>query len=265
MAPPSRWRGWQNAEIYDGFARRDGIYRWLNRELAVSAELANARRVLDLACGTGATAEACLALLPRDAELIGVDGSAEMVGVARARLRDPRAGFRVADAEDLAEALGGPFDRALCNAAFWQFHRPTAVFAGLAVLLSPGALFVFNAPAERVTGEATRADPYQQALARAVEAETGRPIDTGAGDLDPERLTAELATAGFELLRRERRIYRGRQGELMELMEVPAMVRPLAGELPQPVQDRVLARARRDADPARAVEVPWVFFTARRR
>ncbi len=256
------WRGWRNAEIYDRFVRERPLYRALNRRLVELADVAAARRVLDLACGTGATARACLARLPAAATLVGVDASEAMVEVARAGVDDPRAHFEVATALDLG-AAGAGFDRALCNAAFSQFPAPAAVLAALAALLEPGALFVFNLPAATVAGEPAAVHPFQVALARALAARgstVSRPPE-----VDPEHLAALLAENGFEQVLRERFVYRGRQDELMELMEIPAMLARSAPGVPERDRAGAVAEARRRTDPAQAVEVPWIYLVARRR
>ena len=254
----SPWSGWANAEIYDRFVREGRIYRELNRRLVELADVGSARRVLDLACGTGATARACLAVLPPDGGLVGVDGSAEMVAVARERTPDPRARFAVAAAAELAAAAPGPFDRAVCNAAFWQFPAPAVVLRALAAVLAPGALFVFNLPASRLAGEAAEAHPFQVALSR----ELG---GAGLGErIEPEVLTALFRETGFRLVRRERFVYRGRQLEMMDLMAIPAMLRRTAPDLTSAQRRAALAVARRRSDPEQPVAVPWVFFLTRR-
>lgn len=276
MAPPdlpdSPWTGWINASVYDAFVARHGIYRELNRWLAELAELAGARRVLDLGCGAGATAEACLAVLPRSAELVGVDASRAMVELARSRILDPRARFvtapAAAAADALADLVGAPaerFDRAVSNAAFWQFPSARPVLAALTRMLEPGALFVFNVPAERVAGEEPpAAHPFQVALAREVERASGRPFPRTPTRLDPGELDRKLAETGFGPAARHRRLYRGRQRELMELMEIPAMIEPLTPGLDAERRHEVLARAGRRVDPEQEVAVPWIYFVARR-
>ena len=277
MPSESPWAGWRNAEIYDAFVSEHGIYRALNRRLVELAEVATARRVLDLACGGGATARACLEVLPARGELVGVDGSEAMVRVARARIRDPRARFEVAPAAALERAARGPFDRAVSNAAFWQFPNRRAVLAALARVTEEGALLVFNVPdellaLEEVAGErAARAlprqaggpTPFQVALARAIEARTGHP-PPAASPVDPDRLAHRLSEAGFELLRREPFAYRARQAELMELMAIPAMLHRLAPDLPDPDRQAALTEARRRTDPDQQVTIPWTYFIARR-
>lgn len=288
MPSESPWAGWKNAEIYDAFVSEHGIYRALNRRLVELAEVATARRILDLACGGGATARACLEVLPARGDLVGVDGSEAMVRVARARVRDPRARFEVAPAAALERVARGPFDRVVSNAAFWQFPSRRAVFAALARVTGEGALLVFNVPDELLAGprrgepagerparaasaEAATEDapepagptPFQVALARAVEARTGHP-PPAASPVDPGRLEARLAEAGFEPVRREPFAYRTRQAELMELMAIPAMLHRLAPELSDPGRQAALTEARQRTDPDQEVTIPWTYFVARR-
>jgi len=255
------WRGWDNAEIYDGFVREHRIYRQLNRRIVRMADLEGARRVLDLGCGTGATATECLRVLDPDADLVGVDASAEMVEVARANVPDPRASFVVAGAAGLAEAVAGPFDRVVCNAAFWQFPSPGAVFRALARVAAPGARFVFNVPAERVRGERPRIHPFQVALARAIEQRTGRPMAGVPTAIDLDGLIDLAAEAGFRPEATERLDYVGRQGELVELMSIPAMIRPLTPGLEDAAREAIVEDARERVDPDEEVVVPWVYVS----
>ena len=103
------WSSWINAEIYDRFVRERRIYDWLNTHLVRLADLRLARRILDVGCGTGATALACLGKMDSGAELVGIDSSEEMIGVARSNALDPRARFEVLPAA-AADRLDGTFD-----------------------------------------------------------------------------------------------------------------------------------------------------------
>jgi SAM-dependent methyltransferase len=253
------WASWINAEIYDRFVRERRIYDRLNRELVRLADLASSRRILDLGCGTGATAEACLREMAPHAELVGVDASREMVGVARANVLDPRARFEVAAAAEV-DRLSETFDRVVCNAAFWQFPAARPVFRALARRTAARALFVCNVPAERVVGEDAPVHPFQVSLLREIEAELGRSLLATPVMLDPPRLAATAAECGFTLSWTERFVYEGLQEELMELMAIPAMIRPLTPELLPDQRDAVLSRARERSDPGLRVTVPWIYF-----
>lgn len=259
------WTGWKNAEVYDAFTRSRDIYRRLNERLVDLAEIAEANRVLDLACGAGATTLACLPHLHRDAEIVGVDASAAMVAVARAGVLDPRARFEVAPAASVHEVLSGPFDRVVCNAAFWQFPSPLAALRSVARLTETRARLVFNVPAERVEGEASEIHPFQMALAREIEARTGTPISRNPVTIDPAHLESWFAEAGFDLTDRVRFVYEGPQEELIELMEIPAMIEPITPGLAQEEREAVIGDARGKVSGREMVRVPWIYFAAVRR
>lgn len=258
------WRGWDNAERYDRFVREGGIYRALNAACVDVVDVAAARSVLDLACGTGATAEAALARMGRDAELVGVDASPEMVEVARTNVPDPRARFAVAAAADVAEVTPGPFDAALCNAAFWQFPSAGAVLRAVVALLAPGARFVFNVPCERLRGHRPTIHAFQAALAREIERRTGAPMPTTATSIDPAVLERAIDDAGLALVRRERHVVRTVQRELAELMTLPAMIRPIAPALDEEALEETVEAARRRVDLDEPVEVAWAYFVVER-
>ncbi|HEY4812223.1 MAG TPA: class I SAM-dependent methyltransferase [Solirubrobacteraceae bacterium] len=106
------------------------------------------RRVLDLGAGTGLMSAAVLARYP-DAELVLVDGAAEMLDQARERLP---VGSTTTVVADLREALpGGPFDAAVSALAIHHLENPDKrdLFARVYDALRPGGVFV---NAEHVTG-----------------------------------------------------------------------------------------------------------------
>ena len=92
-------------------------------------------RILDLGCGTGAlTAE----IASRGAEVLGVDGSEEMV--SRARERFPALRFEVLDARQLR--FDAEFDAVFSNAVLHWIPESEQVIAGIARALKPGGRFV---------------------------------------------------------------------------------------------------------------------------
>jgi len=256
------WKSWRNAEIYDAYVREHSIYRQLNGHLVDLSDIETARRILDLACGSGATTAACLATMPAGSEIVGVDGSDAMVGVARARTIDPRARFEVAAAADVGRIVEGTFDRCLCNAAIWQFPSIPNVIRAVARLLVPGGLFVFNVPAERL-GEGETIHPFQIALARAIERRSGSRLHSPRL-VEGESIDEGLLDAGFSIERKDQFSWRGRQGELQKLMEIPAMIEPLTPGLDDTARSEILTEAARSSDPREVVVVPWVYFVARR-
>jgi ubiquinone/menaquinone biosynthesis C-methylase UbiE len=258
------WKSWRNAEVYDRFVIEGSIYRAINEELARRADLPSARRVLDLACGTGATAAACLARMSGDATLLGVDSAEPMVALARDNNADPRARFEVAAADALSPDVHGTFDRVVCCAAFWQFASPRAALQSIARVLDRGTL-VFNVPAEHVAGEEALSHPLQVSLARAIEAHTGQAFDSARTKLDPDVVDALLDEAGFEPTRRHVFEYEGEQGEMLDLLGIPAMREFLAPDLGGDEWEAVLRTARGTTVEAERMRLPWIVFVARRR
>lgn len=90
-------------------------------------------RILDLGCGDGALTKA---LIDAGAEVVGVDGSPEMVEVARAAGIDAH----VVDGHVLT--FDAEFDAVFSNAALHWMTRPDEVIAGVARALKPGGRFV---------------------------------------------------------------------------------------------------------------------------
>lgn len=96
--------------------------------------------ILEPGCGTGLYTRLLLAAFPR-AEILGVDISAAMLEVARRKIADPRATFRIADAETFDD---GRYDLISANAAFQWFTDLPGSLARLAGLLAPGGTLSFS-------------------------------------------------------------------------------------------------------------------------
>jgi trans-aconitate methyltransferase len=90
-------------------------------------------RALDLGCGDGALTKV---LVDAGAEVVGVDGSAEMVAAARA------AGIDAHVVDGHALGFDAEFDAVFSNAALHWMTRPDEVIAGVARALVPGGRFV---------------------------------------------------------------------------------------------------------------------------
>lgn len=123
------------------------------------------RRVLDAACGTGRHA---LALAQRGYQAAGADSSAAMIERARALAAEQglEVPFAVAGLGELARALPGPYDAALClGNSLPHLLTPEAVqgaLADLAALLRPGGVLVVqNRNYDRVWRQRERFMPLQ--------------------------------------------------------------------------------------------------------
>jgi ubiquinone/menaquinone biosynthesis C-methylase UbiE len=96
-------------------------------------------RLLDVGCGTGLSTRALLETYP-DAEIVGVDASAEMLAQARAKAWPATVRFVHSRAEELSAAgVAGPFDGILAAYLLRNLPDVSAGVADLRDLLAPGA------------------------------------------------------------------------------------------------------------------------------
>lgn len=142
------WDSEDNAAAYDAYAVNHPFYVDSSRDLVRLAAIEPGHTVLDLACGTGATTRALHDLHGGGLTITGVDRSDAQLTHARRRHPDVR--FLRRSSDQVGDL--GPFDRIICNAAFWQL--PTAAtLAALEQATRPGARLAFNMPAFWLVGE----------------------------------------------------------------------------------------------------------------
>jgi len=138
----SSWDDPETAEYYEAFCSRHTRYIRANAELIKHAQLVPNMDVLDLAAGTGRTAEAVLQFLGDNGKLLCVEPHAGMRIEGMRRLADPRVEWSA-----VLPGMPESFDRILCGAAIWQLHPLPETFRVLAHLLRPGGALAFNIPA----------------------------------------------------------------------------------------------------------------------
>lgn len=135
------------AESYDKFTTDVDYIKWADYyEKLFSLFNINVQTILDLACGTGSLS---MILAHRGYELIGVDGSSEMLAIANQKayeMEDKRPMFLCQAMEELD--LYGTVDAAVCSLDSLNYLMSTDALdrtvARLRFFIRPGGLFLFD-------------------------------------------------------------------------------------------------------------------------
>jgi trans-aconitate 2-methyltransferase len=187
----SRTREW-DAETYDRVSAPQG--EW-SRAVIDRLDLGGGETVLDAGCGSGRVSELLAARLP-SGRLIGVDGSAAMIEMARRRL-GPGVELVVRDLLDLD--LDCEVDAVFSNAVFHWIEDHDALFGVLYRAVRPGGRLEAQCGGEgnvanlrAIVERLERLPPYAEHL-------TGR--ERSWNFASPERTAERLASAGFTDIR----------------------------------------------------------------
>jgi SAM-dependent methyltransferase len=129
------------ASSYDEFVGVSRIHR-----VAIPSMLrlcAEGNSVLDVACGQGALTRELARRFPM---VVGVDRSAELIGIARERGGAPHVRYLTGDAEALSSFFDASFDGATCCLALTDFDDLSAVLAAISRLVIASLHPCFEAP-----------------------------------------------------------------------------------------------------------------------
>lgn len=183
-------KGWQRVagRYQDSWA---GLTAGFIEPLADAARVASGQRVLDVCCGPGFVAEAAQA---RGADVVGLDFTAEMVTIARARC--PEVEFHHGDAQSLPFD-DASFDAVLMNFGLLHLAQPERALREAARVLRAGGRYAFTvwAGPDESAGAKIVQDALQAHGNLAVPVPQG-PDHLRHGRLDDWRRT--LADAGFD-------------------------------------------------------------------
>jgi len=263
----ARWDDASTAQAYEAFCRRHRRYRRANAALVAHAALAPGQRVLDVAAGTGRTAEAALPRIGPGGSILCVEPAGAMRARGAERVRDPRVRWtsRLPDA-------ARRYDRVLCGAAIWQLAPLDASFARLAALLAPRGALVFNIPAHYLLepdAPGGGRDPWLVELPALVERHRAAAEEVpgaGAGAVPARPPSADdvarlLADAG---LRAERWSFEVRisQAAYRDWLKIPPVSEGLFPGLPPSERARRLDDAYHHADHASWRRERWLGWTS---
>lgn len=120
---------------WDSFTDAGKVQRALTTLLEGYA-LRPTERIVDLGCGTGNLTQVLCSVLGPEGRIAAVDLSPAMISTARARVRDERVEWLVADAMALPLGDAG-FDRIICFSAWPHFPHPGHVARELGRVVRP--------------------------------------------------------------------------------------------------------------------------------
>jgi len=262
---PAGWvASWDDAETvrrFERFCRTHDRYAVANSLLADHAGLESAARVLDVAAGTGRTAQAALERMKADTAIVCWDPSCRMRETGISRIDDPRLSW----SEEMPQ-VGAEFDRILCGAGIWQLLPLEATLGTLAQLLVPGGLLAFNIPSLYL-GEPDEPGGGQDPLLLRL------PAILAEGRAPASKPSSRLPTAdGMEALmlktglRPQRWTFRLKltQQALRDWLKIPVMTEGILGGIDPDERDRRIDRAYRETDPDSWRWERWTGWTAAR-
>ncbi|MDQ7005682.1 MAG: methyltransferase domain-containing protein [Acidobacteriota bacterium] len=253
---PDDWNDLLGAEIYAETARWGHVYPVLAEHLVDALGAEPPGPVLDLACGTGIVAEA-LRRRWESVPVVGLDLAPAMAGLARRALPEPLFAALAADPRALP-LPGAVFAAATCSAALWHFPQLGAALGELRRCLKAEGRFAFSIPCSQLRDEATPPPaPLQLALARVGRQLFGRDPSPAGPVLARRELIARGRERGFTLGCERHVDLVVPQGELLDLLEVPALGARLYPEADPERRGQWLERVRAAVDPAEAAEIRW--------
>jgi SAM-dependent methyltransferase len=186
----------------------------------------HARRVLELAAGTGILTAGLVEALP-EAEIIATDLNPAMVEYAAARV--PDATWQVADATDL-DFADSSFDLVVCQFGVMFFSDRIGAYRGIRRVLAPGGMFLFNTWDTIETCDLEHA--ITEALAEVFPEDTPDfLVRIPHGYADPERMRADLQAAGLTFRGLVRNELRGIAPSTAKVVEAYCLGTPLRFEL----------------------------------
>jgi SAM-dependent methyltransferase len=131
--PQQRPDVWASGDAYEPYVGRWS--RLVAREFLAWLAVAPGRQWLDVGCGTGALTQTILAQA-NPAAVTGIDPSEGFLGFARGRVTDPRAEFKVADAQALP-AQDASFDAVVSGLVLNFVPKPERAAAEMVRVAKP--------------------------------------------------------------------------------------------------------------------------------
>ncbi len=265
----SEWNDPATAVAYDRYSKNFDSYQVTSRDLVQLAGVGPGSRVVDLACGTGVTSRAVLAVLGDSGHLYAVDGSAAMLALARENVQAVNVTFFQANAESLHEILPHPIEFVVCNSAFWQMDGDKTL-QSIGRVLGKDGRFAFNIPGSfsPVCEDKKRPVNLRALMRQVAEEEFGftfeKPLrERSSSAFTGDKIEALLARNGFQLLHQERKIYQGDRESAKAFCAIPIMTESTLPGVDYETRLEILERAYHRLEPSADSElIAWDFYLA---
>jgi len=194
MTDSSEWTGRVGNAWAEQWRRTDRSFGALTDRLLDPAAVGTFARALDIGCGAGELVERLAGAKP-SARIMGIDISADLLGIARARCAGfVKASFQEADAAAWRAAPDSPPDLLISRHGVMFFADPVAAFAHLREQSTPGARLRFSCFRARAD------NGWATGLASVLPPQP--PADPAAPGpfafAEPARVETILAAAGWE-------------------------------------------------------------------
>ena len=162
------------------FRGRDPVFVAMRENYLDRMELASAKRILDLGCGTGVVTRAIAQRNDIGADIVGIDLSealiAAAVGFARDEGLSDRVEFRVGDCHGLEDA-DSSFDAVVTHTLISHVSDPAAFIAQAARVAAPGSLIaVFDGDYSSMTFGAGDAEQNAGVVGGILDAVVANPV-----------------------------------------------------------------------------------------
>ncbi|WP_228456252.1 class I SAM-dependent methyltransferase [Streptomyces durbertensis] len=248
------------------------MYAATSRDLVNRASLEDARLVVDLCGGTGATARAILDTAPAQARVISLDNAAAMQRVGRRHLHDPRLTWITSPAERLADHVPAQgADAVVCNSAIWKTDT-AAVFGAVASVLRPGGRFVFNigggfTGVRHPDEQAASTGPSLNTLIRQIAVRDHGYAPPPASDAPPKlplrKAAEQLAFVGLDIVHTEVTAQHSTMAEKKAWLSIPVFARP-DGPFTHAQRMQILDAAYAQTTPDTPTVTSWLVVVAQR-
>lgn len=134
-----------SAQLYENYEERYGLFKYLTEELAKACNIRKGMTVCDIGCGIGASTLTLAKVVGKQGQVIGIDFSKEMIGLAKEELQYfANVELLLCDAEKFDEHIDFKTDAILYNASIFLMPNPKQTLRAAHDLLQKDGIVGMN-------------------------------------------------------------------------------------------------------------------------